>query len=66
MNVPFCSGIGATVISTGFHTVMWGKAKEEMGQHNNDVTRLESPPTHTTPLLQSRNISDRQNYNTLP
>ncbi|GMN42459.1 hypothetical protein TIFTF001_011664 [Ficus carica] len=43
--------IGATTISIGFYTVMWGKAKEEVTEDS----QAESPgslPTHKTPLLQ--------------
>ncbi|XP_024928632.2 WAT1-related protein At3g28050-like isoform X2 [Ziziphus jujuba] len=44
--------IGATIISVGFYTVMWGKAKEEMAE-DSEVHSLESLPTHKVPLLQS-------------
>jgi len=44
--------VGATIISVGFYTVMWGKTKEEMGE-NSEVRGLESPPTNKVPLLQS-------------
>lgn len=47
----FWSLIGATTISIGFYTVMWGKAKEEMTEDS----QAESPgslPTHKTPLLE--------------
>ncbi|KAF3444689.1 hypothetical protein FNV43_RR14382 [Rhamnella rubrinervis] len=44
--------VGATIISVGFYTVMWGKAKEEMGE-NCEVHGLESAPTDKVPLLQS-------------
>ncbi|XP_057437275.1 WAT1-related protein At3g28050-like [Lotus japonicus] len=43
------SVIGATVISIGFYTVMWGKATEEV----DDVPRQEPPTTENAPLLQS-------------
>lgn len=49
----FCSLVGATIISVGFYTVMWGKATEEMDQ---DVDRLESPIAENVPLLQSYEI----------
>ncbi|XP_027351463.1 WAT1-related protein At3g28050-like [Abrus precatorius] len=44
--------VGATIISIGFYTVMWGKAKEEVDE---DVTGQESPTTENVhvPLLQS-------------
>ncbi|PON75979.1 Plant-drug/metabolite exporter [Trema orientale] len=46
--------IGATMISIGFYTVMWGKAKEDMMEEleQSHIESLESPPTHKTPLLQ--------------
>ncbi|XP_021299366.1 WAT1-related protein At3g28050-like [Herrania umbratica] len=49
--------IGATIISIGFYTVMWGKAKEEMAEENvsdsvSDSSRG-SPSAHKVPLLQS-------------
>lgn len=47
-----CSLVGATIISVGFYTVMWGKLKEEMGD-DCEVHGLESPPTNKVPLLQS-------------
>ncbi|KAF4390646.1 hypothetical protein G4B88_015536 [Cannabis sativa] len=51
------SVIGATMISIGFYTVMWGKAKEEDVNEEIEeyhrVEGLESPPIDKTPLLQS-------------
>ncbi|XP_059670190.1 WAT1-related protein At3g28050-like [Cornus florida] len=47
------SVIGATIISIGFYTVMWGKAKEEMDDDNIEIGNLESPSAQKTPLLQS-------------
>ncbi|WRX20198.1 EamA domain - like 10 [Theobroma cacao] len=47
--------IGATIISIGFYTVMWGKAKEEMAEEYvsaTDSSRV-SPSAHKVPLLQS-------------
>ncbi|MBA0872745.1 hypothetical protein Goshw_019750 [Gossypium schwendimanii] len=44
--------IGATIISIGFYTVMWGKAKEEMAECGNE-TIMDSPSSHKAPLLQS-------------
>ncbi|KAE8657523.1 WAT1-related protein [Hibiscus syriacus] len=44
--------IGATIISIGFYTVMWGKAKEEMGECGNE-SMIDSPSSHKAPLLQS-------------
>nr|POE83619.1 wat1-related protein [Quercus suber] len=45
--------VGATIISFGFYTVMWGKAKEEIGV-DHEVGILESPSsTQKTPLLQN-------------
>lgn len=45
--------VGATIISFGFYTVMWGKAKEEIGV-DHEVGSLESPSsTQKTPLLQN-------------
>ena len=49
----FYSLVGATIISIGFYTVMWGKAKEEIGE-DYGVSSPESPPTtQKVPLLQS-------------
>ncbi|KAK7339422.1 hypothetical protein VNO77_20087 [Canavalia gladiata] len=42
--------IGATIISIGFYTVMWGKATEEV---NEDVSGQQSPTIENVPLLQS-------------
>ena len=55
----FDSLIGATIISIGFYTVMWGKSKEEMREEC-QVQSLESPPAHKTPLLQSYKNHERQ------
>ncbi|XP_054800707.1 WAT1-related protein At3g28050-like [Prosopis cineraria] len=41
--------IGATIISMGFYTVMWGKSTEEMDEN---VGRVESPTAENVPLLQ--------------
>lgn len=46
----FCSLVGATIISIGFYTVMWGKATEEVDE---SVLSQESPTTENVPLLQS-------------
>lgn len=46
------SVIGATIISIGFYTVMWGKAQDEMVE-DSAVDRLESPSARKAPLLQS-------------
>ncbi|KAK3016544.1 hypothetical protein RJ639_006591 [Escallonia herrerae] len=53
------SVIGATIISIGFYTVMWGKAKEEMGE-DNGISNLESPSTQKSPLLQSYKNQDTE------
>ena len=45
----FCSLIGATIISIGFYTVMWGKSKEEVVENDG---RVESPNADNVPLLQ--------------
>ncbi|MCH99392.1 nodulin MtN21/EamA-like transporter family protein, partial [Trifolium medium] len=42
--------IGATIISIGFYTVMWGKATEEVVE---DVPIHETTTTQNAPLLQS-------------
>ncbi|KAK7395693.1 hypothetical protein VNO78_16259 [Psophocarpus tetragonolobus] len=42
--------VGATIISIGFYTVMWGKATEEVEQ---DVPGQQLPITENVPLLQS-------------
>ncbi|GAV72579.1 EamA domain-containing protein [Cephalotus follicularis] len=44
--------IGATIISVGFYSVMWGKSKEEIGE-DYGVGSLDSPSTQKAPLLQS-------------
>ncbi|KAL2335625.1 hypothetical protein Fmac_016838 [Flemingia macrophylla] len=44
--------IGATVISIGFYTVMWGKATEQK-EEEEDVRSQESPTTENAPLLQN-------------
>ncbi|GFY87168.1 nodulin MtN21 /EamA-like transporter family protein [Actinidia rufa] len=44
--------VGATIISIGFYTVMWGKAKEEMGE-GCEIGDLESSSDGKVPLLQS-------------
>ncbi|MED6162431.1 hypothetical protein PIB30_070372 [Stylosanthes scabra] len=55
--------IGATVISIGFYTVMWGKATEEKEE---DVVNSQDSPTTTghehVPLLQScKNVNSQKN-----
>ncbi|KAL3624212.1 hypothetical protein CASFOL_033028 [Castilleja foliolosa] len=45
--------IGAAIIAIGFYTVMWGKAKEELGDFEVDHTDLESSTSQKYPLLQS-------------
>ncbi|OIW07270.1 hypothetical protein TanjilG_08385 [Lupinus angustifolius] len=42
--------VGATIISIGFYTVMWGKATEQV---NEVVPSQESPTIENVPLLQS-------------
>uniref|UniRef100_A0A2P2JZ33 WAT1-related protein n=2 Tax=Rhizophora mucronata TaxID=61149 RepID=A0A2P2JZ33_RHIMU len=44
--------IGAITISIGFYTVMWGKAKEDVGQDSGSRSS-ECPSSHKAPLLQS-------------
>ncbi|KVI02512.1 hypothetical protein Ccrd_019203 [Cynara cardunculus var. scolymus] len=44
------SVIGASIISIGFYTVMWGKAKEDV--INDEVINSESSSTPRSPLLQ--------------
>ncbi|RXH89447.1 hypothetical protein DVH24_031804 [Malus domestica] len=45
--------VGATIISIGFYTVLWGKTKEEAGEESVPAS-LESPSTtHKAPLLQN-------------
>jgi len=53
------SVIGATVISIGFYTVMWGKAKEETGE-DNEISSLESSTSSKTPLLRSSKSPDTE------
>ncbi|XP_022739811.1 WAT1-related protein At3g28050-like [Durio zibethinus] len=45
--------IGATIISIGFYTVMWGKAKEEMADDCGNGTTMDPPSSYQVPLLQS-------------
>ncbi|KAG8384795.1 hypothetical protein BUALT_Bualt04G0155600 [Buddleja alternifolia] len=46
--------IGATIIAMGFYTVMWGKAKEDLGEFDIENSDLESSSaTEKSPLLQS-------------
>ncbi|KAH9790544.1 WAT1-related protein [Citrus sinensis] len=45
--------VGATIISLGFYTVMWGKAKEEVSE-DPGVDSQESAAAQKVPLLQSR------------
>lgn len=52
ISVVSCSLVGATIISIGFYTVMWGKAKEEMVEVCEEE-KLESQTTHKAPLLQN-------------
>lgn len=50
----FCSIIGATIISIGFYTVMWGKATElKEEEEGGDAGSQESLTTENVPLLQS-------------
>ncbi|KAJ0053628.1 hypothetical protein Pint_02658 [Pistacia integerrima] len=50
---PLSCLIGATIISIGFYTVMWGKAKEEIGEDYEGCS-LESPDAaQKVPLLQN-------------
>ncbi|XP_065877065.1 WAT1-related protein At3g28050-like [Euphorbia lathyris] len=44
--------IGATIISIGFYTVMWGKAKEQLTDDFGN-TNPETPATDKVPLLKS-------------
>nr|GEU52756.1 WAT1-related protein At3g28050-like [Tanacetum cinerariifolium] len=48
-NLYFGSLIGASIISIGFYTVMWGKAKEDA--LNNEGINVESSSTTKSPLL---------------
>ena len=49
-----CSLIGATVIVTGFYSVMWGKATEEKIDEDVGVSSSEST-SQKAPLLQNCN-----------
>ncbi|XP_011045220.1 PREDICTED: WAT1-related protein At3g28050-like isoform X1 [Populus euphratica] len=51
--------IGATIISIGFYTVMWGKAKEELGDDCN-AAKPESSCAQKVPLLQGYNATKLQ------
>lgn len=50
--------IGATIIVIGFYTVMWGKAKEELGDFVVETMDLESSTDQNHPLLQSYKIKE--------
>ncbi|KAL1538596.1 WAT1-related protein-like protein isoform X2 [Salvia divinorum] len=53
------SMIGAVIIVTGFYTVMWGKAKEEVGEFVTETGDLEwSTTDQTHPFLQSYKVQD--------
>ncbi|XP_071696249.1 WAT1-related protein At3g28050-like [Rutidosis leptorrhynchoides] len=52
------SVIGATIISIGFYTVMWGKGKESTIKDK--VINLESSSTPTSPLLQNYKDEDME------
>ncbi|KAE9605015.1 hypothetical protein Lal_00036932 [Lupinus albus] len=54
------SVVGATIISIGFYTVMWGKATEEV---NEDVPNQESPTIENVPLLQSYKTEKKMHGN---
>ncbi|KAL5793132.1 hypothetical protein ACOSP7_001726 [Xanthoceras sorbifolium] len=45
--------VGATIISLGFYTLMWGKAKEDMTKDYKVDHGLDSPPASKVPLFQS-------------
>lgn len=49
--IAFCSIIGATVISIGFYTVLWGKATEE--KEDDIGSQEESTTIENVPILQS-------------
>lgn len=53
------SVIGATIISIGFYTVMWGKATEELGDDCN-AAKPESSCAQKVPLLQGYNATKLQ------
>jgi hypothetical protein len=57
----FYSLIGATIISIGFYTVMWGKATEEVVE---DVAIHETSTTQNVPLLQSYKTEDENKMHT--
>lgn len=48
----FYSLLGATIISVGFYTVLWGKSKEETGE-DSGADSLGSPSSNKAPLLQT-------------
>lgn len=52
LHSAFCSLLGAAIISVGFYTVLWGKAKEESGD-DSGADSLESPSSNKAPLLQT-------------
>ncbi|KAJ0692608.1 putative EamA domain-containing protein [Helianthus annuus] len=57
------SAIGATIVATGFYTVMWGQAKEKnklpmVTRADLDVSDEPGSSNQTAPLLSSRNESN--------
>ncbi|CAL2250434.1 unnamed protein product [Prunus armeniaca] len=50
--------VGATTISIGFYTVLWGKAKEEAVE-DSVADSLEAPSAHKAPLLQKYIENDK-------
>ncbi|KAI8533749.1 hypothetical protein RHMOL_Rhmol10G0033500 [Rhododendron molle] len=51
--------VGATIISVGFYTVMWGKAKEDMDE-SAETGDPESASNPKVPLLQSHKTQEMQ------
>lgn len=57
-HVPrLCSLIGVTIISFGFYTVMWGKAKEQNIEEAGE-NRPVSIPSEKVPLLQNHKVDE--------
>ncbi|KAH7847625.1 hypothetical protein Vadar_028313 [Vaccinium darrowii] len=51
--------IGAIIISVGFYTVMWGKAKEDVDE-SGEIGDPESMSNPKVPLLQSYQTQETQ------
>ncbi|MED6164471.1 hypothetical protein PIB30_090408 [Stylosanthes scabra] len=48
--------VGGVIISIGFYSIIWGKAKEELSEYSDSSQTQPASKTH--PLLQSYNVKD--------